>query len=252
MTLSNVQPVYPNGIFPWVDRVDQENIVFAEDVDSLAAEVESIENTIGTTPNIEPKPPQGGQPLVYSSISSRISDAMDNAQLPTVKLSNSSFTCGNNNAGFMLPYFVDFDPFRCYNGTDITVPASGWWIVTSTHTVDWWNDGYWHHYLCFNGFDNILDDDIIDWEFSGNVVPTVSFGDGFDLGFTEFPLVTPRWWQFGKRSRTTRTTWQGLLHAGDRVSTFAENGTSNAAHVARGLSVSAIMIKTVTGNFTSG
>jgi hypothetical protein len=244
MTQSNVQPIYPQGIFPWTDRVDEENIVFAEDVNPLAAEIESIETTIGTTPNVEPYPPQGGSPLVYSSISSRISDAMDNAQLPTVKLSNSSITCNNNNAGFLCPFFVDFDPYRCYNGTDITVPASGWWIVSSTHTVNWWNDGYWHHYLCFNGFGNILHDDLIDWEFSGNLQPSYS---GFPA-----PIVQPRWWQFGKRSRSTQTTWQGLLHEGDRLSTYVENGTSDAAHVATGLSISAIMIKTVTGSFTSG
>jgi hypothetical protein len=244
MPISNIQPVYPDGIFPWVDRVDQQDIDFAEDINSVAAEVEAIETTVGETPQIEPNPPSGNGPINYSSISTRITDAMNNTNLPTVKLNNSSFTCGNNSSGFLVPFFVDFDPFECYNGTDITVPASGWWIVTSTHTVDWWNDGYWHHYLCFNGLGNILDDDLIDWQFSGNLFPT-----GLSL---PVQLLQPRWWQFGKRSRTTRTTWQGLLHKGDRLSTFTENGTSNSNHVARGLSIAAIMVKAVSGNFTSG
>ena len=258
MPLSNVQAVYPNGIFPWSDRVDQQNIVFAQDPNSLAAEVEAIETTIGTTPNIEPNPPQGGTPLVYPSISARISDAMDNAQLPVVSLGNSSFTCPNNNAGILFPWFVHFDPFNCYNGTDITAPAAGWWIVTATTNWSWWGDGYSHHMLCLNGFGNILHEEFLDWEFSGNTVPinpsfVESGGEIIPVPQgTPFSFIQPRWWQFGKRPRRTTVTWQGLLNKGDRLSVLGENGTSNPGHNLNNMSFKAIMIKTVSGTFTSG
>jgi len=258
MTLSNVQAVYPDGIFPWVDRVDEQDIVFAEDVNPLAAEIESIEQTIGTTPQIEPNPPQGGTPITYSSISSRISAAMDNSNLPVVSLGNSSFTCPNNTVGNLLPYFRRFDPFNCYNGSDVTVPASGWWIVTSTQTWDWWSDGYSCHRLCLNGIGGIIHEQFIDWEFSGNLVPNnPQFGvvDGQIVPVptgSRLPNVFPRYWEFGKRPRQTTTTWQGLLNAGDRLSSTAENGTSNASHSISNMSFKAIMIKTVTGSFTSG
>src|SRR6185437_10073479 len=118
-----------------------------------------------------PKPPQGGAPITYSSISTRISDAMDNANLPVVSLGNSSFTCPNTTSGSLFPWFVHFDPFNCYNGTDITAPAAGWWIVTATTNWSWWSDGFSHHMLCLNGFGNILHEEFLDWEFSGNQVP---------------------------------------------------------------------------------
>lgn len=244
MPISNVQPVYPDGIFPWTDRVDQQDIVFAEDVNPIVAEIESIENTIGTTPNIEPSPPQGGGPVTYSSISSRITAAMDNSNLPVVSLGNSSFTCPNDSSGTLIPWQIRFDPFNCYNGTDVTAPASGWWIVTANHSWNWWNDGYSHHMLCLNGFGNILHEEFVDWEFSGNLVPVTTQVPSF--------FITPRWWLFGKRPRRTTVTWQGLLNKGDRLSVLAENGTSNPAHVLTGLNFKAIMIKTVSGTFTSG
>lgn len=244
MTLSNVQPTYPAGIFPWTDRVDQQNIVFAEDVNPLAAEIESIENTIGTTPNVEPNPPQGGSPVVFASISARISAAMNNSQLPVVSLGNSSFTCPNNTSGSLIPHFVHFDPFNCFNGTDITAPAGGWWIVTTAQQWNWWNDGYSHHMLCLNGFNNILHEEFVDWEFPGNIVPISQ----------TFPqaLPTPRWWQFGKRPVRTTVTWQGLLNKGDRLSVLAENGTSNPGHVINNIILKAVMIKSVSGSFVSG
>lgn len=258
MPLSNVQAVYPNGIFPWIDRVDQQDIVFAEDVNPLASEIEAIETTIGTTPNVEPRPPQGGTPITYPSISSRISDAMNNTQLPVVSLGNPTFTCHNSSPGLLFPWFVHFDPFNCYNGTDITAPASGWWIVTATTQWSWWNDGFSHHMLCLNGFDNIMHEEFLDWEFSGNNVPINPSYEVVDgqivpvAAGTPFSFTQPRWWQFGKRSRKTTVTWQGLLNKGDRLSVLGENGTSNPGHVLNNMSFKAIMIKSVSGNFVSG
>lgn len=244
MTYSNVVPVYPNAVFPWVDRVDQVNIVFAEDVNPLASEIESIETTVGTTPQVESSPPNGGSPITFPSVSSRISAAMNNTELPTVSLGASTFTCPNNTSGSKVPYQVDFDPFGCYNGTDFTAPAGGWWIVTTVQNWSWWSDGYSHHMCCLNGLSNILHEDFIDWEFPGNLIPSVGSYPG--------PIVTPRWWEFGKRNVRSSTTWQGLLNAGDKISVYAENGTSNPSHSVSGLTLKAVMIKSVSGSFTSG
>ncbi len=240
MTLSNVQAVYPNGVLPWTDRVDEVNIVFAEDVNPLAAEIEAIETSIGTTPNVEPSPPNGSSAITYPTLSSRVTDAMDNAQLPVVVLGNTTFTCPNNTSGTLVPHQRRFDPFNCFNGTDFTAVAAGWWVVTGTMTWDWWSDGYSDHRLCLNGFSNYLCHNQINWEFPGNTIP-----DGSDL-------VTPRWWQFGKRSISTTVNWQGLLNKGDRLSMLAENGTSNPSHTITNISYKAIMIRTVSGSFTSG
>src|SRR6266478_5160794 len=91
MTLSNVKPVYPNSIFPWLDRVDNQDIDFANDINSVVAEVESTETILGTRPQVEAAPPTGGA-VSYSTVSSRISDAMTNAQMPFASLTMSSLT----------------------------------------------------------------------------------------------------------------------------------------------------------------
>lgn len=245
--MSNVQPVYPNGTFAWTDRVDEQDIDFANDINSVASEVISTESTLGVNAQIEPNPPSG-IPINYPTVSARITDAMNNNQLPVVSLGNSQFTCGNNSSGSLINYKINYDPFGCYNGTDITCPVDGWWIISGTQTWNWWNDGYSHHMLCFNGFGNILHEDFVDWEFSGNAVPGLN-GTG---GFFGVPIVTPRWWVFGKRPRRTQVWWQGPLHEGDRLSVLAENGTSNAAHVISGLTLKATCTRRISGSFVSG
>jgi hypothetical protein len=234
--MTSVQPVFPNGILSWTDRVDEVNVVFAIDPNSLAADLISVENTLGTNPQIEPSPPLG-TPITYPSVSNRITDAMNCAQMPVCSLTQAQLQCPNTSGGIFNPYRVAYDPYRCFNGTDFTCPADGWWVITTTQTWSWWNVGYSHHGICFNGLSNILCDHLINWEFPGN--------DTFDG-------IPGRWQQFGLRPMTSYLTWQGLCHAGDRFSGLSENGTTNASQVITGLTLKACMVKGVAGNFTSG
>lgn len=234
--MSNVQPVYPNSVLTWTDRVDQQSIDFAGDINTVASDLISVEKTIGTTPNIEPNPPTG-TPVTYATVSARISDAMNNKELPVCELTSSQIVLNNSTAGILNTYKATYDPFNMFNGVDLTIPANGWWYVTVSQTWQGWNDGYSHLSLCLNGTANIIDDDLINWQFPGN---TVLAGVG------------GRWRRFGSRSITSTCVWQGLAHKGDRFSGFSENGTSNAAHVVNNLSLKASMLRTIPGTFTSG
>jgi hypothetical protein len=234
--MSSVQALYPNGLFSWTDKIDEVNIVFAIDPNSIAAETIAIENTLGANPQIEPSPPIAGA-ITYPTVSNRITDAMNNAQMPVVSLASSSTTCSNTNGGIFNQYKKVYDPFSAFNGVDITVPADGWWVVTTTQTWDWWDVGYSHHSLCLNGLGNILCDHLINWEFPGNDV---------------FNGIRGRWQRFGLRPVTSYTTWQGLCHKGDRFSGVSENGTTNAAQNISNLTLKATMTRGVAGNFTSG
>jgi hypothetical protein len=234
--MTSVQAIYPNAIFSWTDKVDEVNVVFAVDPNSIAADLIAVENTLGTNPQTEPSPPLGN-PVTYTSVSARITDAMNCAQMPVAEISSASATCPNTIGGQVNQYRKIYDPYGAFNGVDITIPADGWWIITTTQTWSQWDSGYSHHSLCLNGIGNILCDHLVNWEFPGN---------------STFNGIPGRWQQFGLRPITSYTTWQGLCHAGDRFSGVSENGTTNASQNITSLSMKASMIRGVTGNFTSG
>lgn len=241
MANSNIKPIYPNGIFPWTDRVDKQSVDFANDINSVVAEIESVESTIGTAPQTEPGVPTG-LPVSYSNVSSRITDAMTNAQLPYCYLLNVLITIPNTSSGVQIPFKSILDPYKCYNGNDITIPANGWWFVSVETTADWRSNGYEYQTLTLNGSGNILDDSLIDWEFSGNVEQVVYSPSG---NIVEFNPNVPRWQQFGNRSRRMKCEFQGALHKGDRISVYIENGTVQPVPWFNHIKLKAYMLRTI-------
>src|SRR5579862_3663844 len=149
--MSNVVPVFPNAIFTWQDRVDQVNIDFANDINSVASDLISVESTLGANPQVESNPPSGGTPLTYSSVSSRISDAMQNAQLPVCILRADPFVVNNTSVGQLTNFNSVYDPYSMFNGTDMSIIANGWYMFTVHQTWSWWSDGYSHTYLSTSG-----------------------------------------------------------------------------------------------------
>lgn len=247
--MTAVKPIYPNGVFAWVDRVDQQSIDFAGDINSVASEIISIESTLGTTPNIERSNPVG-LPITYPTVSARISDAMTSAQMPTVELSRTTLTIPNLNTGIINPYVASFDPFGMFNGVDITIPANGWWIVSASQSWSGWTDGYSHHYMTLNGSSNVVDQNVLNWEFPGN---SISNGiPGRWQASSNAVIIGPPIIKPVVRPIVTTLFFQGLAHKGDRFSAFSENGTSNAAHIVNTLTLKASMVKKVSGTFTSG
>lgn len=251
MANSNVKPVFPSAVFPWVDKVDNQDIDFANDINSTVAEVESIETTLGTNPQNEAHPPVGVT-VPYSTVSARITDAMGNAQLPYAALSASSANIPNTSVGQLVNFKVDLDSNGSFNGTDITIPVNGYWIVTAHVLWSWWNQGYSRHALTLNGSTNILDDRFVNWEFPGNSQPVLYSPSGQIVTGNPLTLVTPRWWVFGKRPINTTITWSGALHNGDRLSVYLENGTSNTSQQVTNLNLKACLIRTFPAGLTFG
>lgn len=244
--ISNVKPVYPAGVLPWTDKIDNSDIDFANNVNTLAAEIESIENTIGTNPEIEQAPPTG-LPVNYSSLSARVSDAMSNAQLPYCRLFTTDFKVDNISAGLRVLFQPSTDPYNCYNGNDITIPVQGWWFITSKVHWGWWSNGYSHQSLALNGSSGILDEAILNWEFPGNIQPLSYTAEGIPIpgGFPFPPGHLPRWQQYGNRNIRTNVTFNGLLNKGDVISVYVENGTTNTFQNCASINLHAIMLRTV-------
>lgn len=205
-----VSPVYPNTTFTWQDRTDNVNPVFANDPNSLVAEVIAVEHTLGTNPQQEKQPIIGGVPINYASVDARISDTLAGSQKPVVELTCQNLPCKSGQLIFNS-YRARFDPFRMYNGNDVVVPASGWWIISATQQweqpfgIETGSSGCG---LYLNG--EFLYHHIWRWDFPNRGL----WPFGFPFGV------------FGSNTMT----WQGLLHQGDRFQIGSHNGTFFEPH----------------------
>lgn len=199
-----VTPVYPNGIVPWVNRVDLVNTIYAIDPNTLAAEIVALEGTIGVNPQIESAPPVGNA-VNYSTFGARVHDVLMGSQLPVCTVMNSSFTVptsgeyGTNNS---YPNAI-YDPFSMTNGSGITVKATGWYVVTAQQIVDRFSSGYAH--IVLNVTSGEVCDDFWNWDFPAN-------GSGG---------------QWNGRGHTMSCTWQGAIQAGQRIWVSTENGVGS-------------------------
>jgi hypothetical protein len=132
-----VAPIYPRALVSWTDRIDGTDIVWAADPNRLAAEIISIEQTLGSMPQVEPDPPVG-KPVTYSSVSARISDAMLGGQLPYVSITNANFKLGKG-GGYYNGQFNTFnqvvsDNWNYFNGSDITIREEGVYLIDASQS----------------------------------------------------------------------------------------------------------------------
>ena len=204
------QAIFPKSILTWTDRVDQQDTIFANDPNSIAAEVISIENTFGAMPHQE-KAPFVGNPITYSSVDARISDAVAGNLNPYASITNTSFFVFNQQGpgsrfGRVNTYQKVYDPYGFYNGTDFTAPVTGLYLINGSQQWGWHDSGYLWHSLYIDGLWAI--GHRWDWNFPG-------IGPGFFLD---------------TRPATTAFTWLGPIAAGKRIQSVSENGTSVSSY----------------------
>ena len=203
--------VFPKSILPWTARIDEVNVIWANDPNTLAAEIIAIENTLGEMPQVEGSP-FVGSPVTYSTVNARISDTLAGTLHPYAELSASNFHCyntdrwGSSGYGHLNSYNKVYDSGGIYNGSDITVPCSGLWLITGRQTWEWHDSGYCFHHLYCGG--NWCAGHRWDWNFA-------SYGPGY---------YEP------DRSLTTYFSFLGPLAAGTRVQSISENGTSRSPY----------------------
>ena len=198
--------VFPKSVLSWTDRIDEVNVIWANDPNSLAAEIIAMENTLGAMPQVE-SAPYVGNPIAYDTVGHRISDVLAGNQMPYCSVTTSTqFVYNNQGPGSFWGHFNTFnkvyDPFGYYNGSDITVQASGLYLITTSQQWQWHDSGYFRHSLYCGGI----------W----------MCGDRWDWNFGPFG---PSYYD-NDRPAATSTTWLGPLAAGTRVQVVSENGTS--------------------------
>lgn len=216
------QAVFPKSVMPWTDRIDEVNVIWANDPNSLAAEVIAIENTLGVMPQVE-KAPYSGSAVSYGSVDARISDAVAGNLHPYCSINVSSFFCYNNQGpgtfwGHFNTFSKIYDPFGFYNGSDITVPASGLYLITGSQSWGWHDSGYLRHALYIDG--DWMCEHRWDWSFPA-LSPTNPLTTLISLEGPYFP----GYWS-PERPANTAFTWMGAIPAGKRVQVVSENGTS--------------------------
>lgn len=226
--------IYPNSIFGWTPRHDFTDIVFANDPNTLATEIQGIETIIGTIPQIEQFPPTG-PPVAFQTLSARVTAAINNSQLPYTVLTAPPFFIAQGQQLFNH-YKVSRDPFKMYNGQDITIPCDGYWSV---HADQKWNQGPNEFrggnvlFLYLNG--DWIDSDQWDWTAAYN---------NFQFHYASNIYGSQGW---------TKIKWEGLLHKGDRLQVLSANSTFCPGIEVTGINLKAFCHKTVSGSpFTSG
>lgn len=200
-------PSYPNSVFFWQPRIDQQNIVYANDPNTIASEIQAIESTIGTNPNWEFSPPTGSA-VQYPTMSARVSAAMNNTELPYAVLTNlPGFFIG---AGSQIynSYSRLADPYNIWNGTVGTVPCTGWWSIFGQQKWNQHGDNFHGgniQFIYVNG--SWVEADLWNWnEFFG------------DTAFTYANIVTDA-------NGFTSPRWEGILNKGDKIQILSVNST---------------------------
>lgn len=225
--------IYPASIFQWTPRIDEVNIVFANDPNTLATEIQSIETAVGVNPATESSPPTGSA-KPYPTMSNRLSAAMNGAELPYAELVNPGFFI-NQGQQMYNSYVKGQDPYGIWNGQDGTIPCNGWWSV---HADQKWNQhgnnfrGGNVLFLFVNG--TWVDADIWDW--------SANFGN------TQYNYASNIFASNGY----SRLRWMGLLHAGDRIQVLSANSTFCPGIQVTNVNLKFFCHRTVTGTFTSG
>lgn len=224
---------YPNGIFSWIQRVNLEDDVWANDPNSIADDLIAVEETLGTTPQDEKSPMVGPGPVEYGSVDARLSALQNGQHFGLCYLTATSMTVKpgqpvSTNYGMWNTYSASYDPYGMYNGIDITTPVHGWYFIHVTQYWDWSNSGYDRMALYIAGAER--KQDVINWGFSGNIT----------VGPWQTPnsqTTTPL-----RRQKQSGLNWQGPIEAGQRVSVLSENGTPNASQNTTNMELAVSMI----------
>lgn len=205
--MANPQPIFPKALLSWTPRIDEVDTIWANDPNTLASDLISVESTLGTMPQVE-KSPYVGNPVTYANVDARITDTLSGTLNPYVSMTADNFKVYNNQgSGSAFGQYVSFnkvyDPYGYYNGSDITIQTTGLYLISGVQSWAWNASGYLHHSLYIAGVWNAGDM----WDWGG----FASTGPGHYAD---------------NRNATTEFTWMGAIPAGQRVRVVAENGTS--------------------------
>lgn len=218
---------YPENILAWTDRLDEQDIVWANDPNSLAAEVSAIETTLGAMPQLESNPVAGPQ-VNFVSVNQRLDYMTFGQQIPVVQLTSNSQSISSHqgsasNYGAYNSYGTAiYDPYTLWNGSDVVVPTTGWYYVDAVQYWPWSVSGYTALHLLISS--TLQDTDLWDWELTQNKQ------GGAWQGYSDIA-----------RPGCTHVKYSGIINQGARIRVVSENGTATSSVIAENMRLSVSM-----------
>lgn len=201
---------YPGSLLSWTQRVNSQTI-FAADPNTLAAEIDAIEQFVGLNPQNESSALTGAT-ASFNTLSQRVSAAMLQSGHPYIEISNStnfniwhSTTTGHTGAVGFLTTNSNWPGYVGSSG-NVTIRDSGIWLINAHLQWQYASTGWVQHVL-----------------YKGSTELRRAF-----FSYDQFPASGSN--TFGERylngNGHTETTFLGRLSAGTVVSVAAGNYTN--------------------------
>lgn len=137
---------YPAALLNWTARVNSQT-VFAADPNTLAAEIDAVEQFVGVNPHIE-SAALGGGTKTFSNMSARLSDAMLQKGHPYVSIARTTeWNVAHSSAtGHVIknPFNTVVSPWTNYvgSGGNINIQDSGVWLIKAWQRWDYAQSGW--------------------------------------------------------------------------------------------------------------
>lgn len=180
-------------------------------------------------PQLESNPIAGPQ-VNFVSVNQRLDYLTAGQQLPVVEMTSTGQAVASRqgaltNYGVYNTYGnVAYDPFKMWNGSDVTVPATGWYSVDAVQYWPWALSGYNAMHLLVASA--LQDTDIWSWDFPENAQGSA-------------------WQGYSNMARPgcTHVRFEGIINQGARIRVISENGTPVTPVTAENMRLSVSLLR---------
>lgn len=137
--------VYPNAVKQFTNNVDQQDIVFAADMNDVQSEIQAVQIALGTVPSATSNYVlDGGRKVEYGTVKARLDAMQGNLSIPSVGMvqgwgpeqwPNRAWKQYNG-------YVTDRDEFKYGKGYGFLTKDAGWWLLFLSAIWDFNATGY--------------------------------------------------------------------------------------------------------------
>lgn len=215
---------YPASLLNWTARINSQT-VFAADPNTLAAEIDAIQQYVGTNPHIESSALSGAT-KTFTSLSARVSQVMLQSGHPYVELnaSNQKVYYQNNSTHVQKNSYNVVSNWPNYiSAGNIVIKDAGIWLINARETWDYAASG-WVQHILYGGTSQLR----------RSVFNYSMFPSGGSNAYGERFIN-----QFGM----TETTFVGRLGAGTVISVGSGNYTNRNPLLIENMTLSAYFLR---------
>lgn len=127
---------YPNVIKTFTTKVDQINVVYADDMNSAQGEITAIENALGTSPQMATNSLDASRHVDYGTVVNRLEAIQANLSAPAIALSSVAVKPSSGSFWTYTSWSVDQDDFGYASPSGFTTRDDAWWLINATGNWD--------------------------------------------------------------------------------------------------------------------